>query len=145
MMPAARLSGRRCVLAALAVATMGAFACVGRLPEQDLRILAAAPAARLSTDLLWEDYQKDRDQADRSYRGKAIVITGTVTTAGSGEPGQRHLLFGRAQGGGGIRAGLLDEQALAILARAKENPKLTLKCFCEGLTDVVVLKSCVAP
>ncbi len=97
MMSAARVAGRRCVLAALAVVTMGAFACVDRLPEQDLRILAAAPAARLSTDLLWEDYQKDRDQADRSYRGKAIVITGTVTTAGSGEPGQRHLLFGRAR------------------------------------------------
>ena len=44
-----------------------------------------------------------------------------------------------------MRANLLDEQATAILAAVKTSPRATLKCFCEGLTDVVVLKSCVVP
>ena len=122
-----------------------AAACVDRLPDQDLRILTATPTERLSAALLWDDYQQDRAAADRRYRGRAIVVTGTATTIGSGEPGQRFLVFARPEGPGGVRAYLLDDQATAILTAAKENPKVALKCFCEGLTDVVVLKSCVNP
>jgi tRNA_anti-like len=145
MIPALRIARRLLVVAASALIATSTLACVDQLPEQDLRILSTPPAARLSADLLWEDYRTNREQADRTYRGKAIVVTGTVTAAGAGEPGQRYVVFGRAAGGGGVRASLLDEQASAILASAKEQPKLTIKCFCEGVTDYVILKSCVAP
>lgn len=122
-----------------------AAACVDRLPDQDLRILAAAPVERLSATLLWDDYQKDRAAADDRYRGQAIVVTGMVTGVGSGEPGQRFVVFNRTDGPAAVRAHLLDEQATAILAAAKTNPRATLKCFCEGLSEVVVLRSCVNP
>jgi hypothetical protein len=140
------MTGRQGLLRITAAAVFAtAAACVDRLPDQDLRILTATPAERLSATLLWEDYQQDRGAADQRYRGRAIVITGTATTIGSGEPGQRFLTFARPEGPGGVRAHLLDDQASAILTAARENPKLALKCFCEGLADVVVLKSCVNP
>jgi hypothetical protein len=137
--------GRAAFLAGFATVLAVTFACVDRLPDQDLRILAAPPVERLSATLLWDDYQKDRAAADRRYRGQAIVITGTVTASGSGEPGQRFVVFGRTDGPGAVRAHLLDEQSTAILAAVKTSPRATLKCFCEGLTDVVVLRSCVNP
>lgn len=118
-------------------------ACVDRLPDQDLRIVDAVPVERLSAALLWQDFQKAREQAERTYNGKAVVVTGTVTRAGSGEPGERYVHFAQTDTAG-IHASLLDERADAILAAVKENPRVALKCFCEGMTTDIILKSCVA-
>ena len=51
----------------------------------------------------------------------------------------------RSRGELGVRANLLDEQAPAILAKTKEDPRVTLKCYCEGLDGNLILKSCVRP
>ena len=120
------------------------LSCVDRLPDQDLRILSAAPAARLSADILWKDYATDAAKANRQYFGEALVITGNVTALGSDAPTQRFVLFGQTNDYG-VRANLLDEQAAAILERAQKEQKMTLKCFCEGLNGHVILKSCVVP
>ena len=117
-------------------------ACVDRLPDQDLRILAATPAARLSADILWKDYQSDPKQADRNYFGKPIVISGVVTAVGTDAPTDRYVLFGQTEKFG-VRANLLDEQAAGILGAIPADKHLTLKCFCEGISGHVILKSCV--
>lgn len=136
---------RAASVGAIACLAALAAACVDRLPEQDLRILEAVPTERLSAALLWEDYQKDAAAADRRYRGKAIVITGSPADVGTGEPGQRFIRFVAADRKGAVRANLLDEQAESILGAAKGAARVTLKCFCEGLEGDIVLKSCVAP
>jgi hypothetical protein len=120
------------------------LSCVDRLPDQDLRILAATPAARLSADILWKDYTTDAAKANREYFGEAIVVTGNVTAFGTNAPTERFVLFGQTNDYG-VRANLLEEQAAAILERAQKEPKMTLKCFCEGLNGHVILKSCVLP
>jgi hypothetical protein len=118
--------------------------CVDRIPDQDLRILNSTPVAKLSADILWKEFQEDARQAERTYWAKVIEITGTVTRVGDDVATDRYLLFG--QGGEfGVRANLLEETAPEILARARENPRVTLKCFCEGLSGHVILKSCVKP
>jgi hypothetical protein len=121
-----------------------AAACVDRLPSQDLRILSATPVAKMSADILWKEYQTDRSKADDAYWGKAVVVTGTVTATGSADPSDRFVLFGQTEEAG-VRASLLDEQADALLKAVAENKRLTLKCFCEGLSGHVILKSCVVP
>jgi hypothetical protein len=118
--------------------------CIDRLPDQDLRILSATPAARLSADILWKDYATDAGKANRQYFGEAIIVTGNVTALGSNTPTDRFILFGQTNDYG-VRANLLDEQATAILERAQKEPTMTLKCFCEGLNGHVILKSCVQP
>ena len=133
----------RCLLAAALLALVAA--CTDHLPDQDLRILSAQPVARLSADILWQEYQADPDAADRAYWGRPIVITGTVTDTGSVDvPTDGYVLFGQNETFG-VRANLLDEQAGAILAEASTGARLTLKCFCEGLSGHVILKSCVKP
>jgi hypothetical protein len=118
--------------------------CVNHLPDQDLRILAAAPTARLSADILWKDYAADPKKANGQYFGQAIVVTGTATSYGSNAPTDRFVLFGQTKDFG-VRANLLDEQAGEILERVAKEPRISLKCFCEGLNGHVILKSCVAP
>jgi hypothetical protein len=127
------------------VATFGlaAFAgCTDRLPDQDLRILETPPVARLSAALLWQDFQTVAEQAARNYNGKAIVVSGDVTRAGTEETGEAYVYFAQTDTAG-VYAGLLVEQASAILDDVQENPRVRLKCFCQGLSTNVVLKSCV--
>jgi hypothetical protein len=114
------------------------------MPDQDLRIVAAVPVAKMSADLLWKDYHADRAAADRNYRFKPIEITGTVTKTGPDIPGQRYVVFGQ-QGEAGVHARLLDDGAPSVLAALADTKVITLKCMCDGLTGDVVLKSCVRP
>lgn len=118
-------------------------ACTDRLPDQDLRILETSPVERLSAALLWQDFHSVREQAERNYNGRAIVVTGDVTRAGTEESGDAYVYFAQTESAG-VYARLLAEQASAILAGVQENPRVRLKCFCEGLSTNVVLKSCVA-
>lgn len=122
---------------------LSSVSCVDSLPDQDLRIVAAVPAAKLSADILWEEYQADAAAADGRYWGKAIEVTGTVTSADS-DTVNAYVLFGRSETFG-IRADVLDDQAAAVIAEAKVGERLTLKCFCAGLDGHVRLKSCVLP
>lgn len=119
-----------------------AGACADRLPEQDLRIFNAVPAERVSAAVLWDDFQQNPGQAARTCHGRAVIVTGIVTQAGTGEPGDRYVYFARTESAG-VRAFLLDEAADAILASVRESPRVVLKCFCEGLSTDVVLKSCI--
>jgi tRNA_anti-like len=145
------------------IAALLLSACVDRLPDQDLRILNAAPSARLSADLLWKDYKDDAAQADRTYKGKAVVITGTVRQTASADAGavpavpvapaapgtspRLHLDFPQS-GTAGIVAYLLDEQAAELVASAAVTPRITIKCFVQGIeggSPDVILKSCIKP
>jgi hypothetical protein len=130
---------RRSLLVVLSLA-----ACVSRLPDQDRRILTAAPAARLSADLLWKDFQANAAAARRQYWGKAVVVTGTVTTIGPDAPTNRFIAFGQDDAHA-IRAGLLDDEAAAIVNTTAAGKRITLKCFVEGLDGDLLLKSCVRP
>jgi hypothetical protein len=118
--------------------------CMDHLPDQDRRILSAVPVAKMSVDDLWKDYQKDSTSADRNYRGRAVDISGKVSAASDPDATGRWLFFVE-QAPNGVRAHLLDDQATAILAEATPGQRVTLRCFCEGLSGDVTLKSCVRP
>lgn len=132
------------VIACLVPLSAASAACVSRLPDQDLRILTARPDAKLSVELLWKEFQSDAAQARRAYFGKVVEITGSATRVGEDVPTDKYVFFAQS-GELGVRANLLDEQAAGLLAKAKEDPRMTLKCYCEGLDGNLELKSCVSP
>jgi len=132
----------RARLGALVVGAVVAVGCTDRLPEQDLRILAARPVERMSAAVIWQDFHNVPDQAARTYNGKAVVVIGDVTRAGTEEAGGAYVFFAQTETAG-VYASLLADQAETILAAVQENPRVRLKCFCEGLATDVVLKSCV--
>ncbi len=139
---------RRQTLVAVVMIGLVAGACADRLPDQDRRILTSAPAAKLSTDLLWKDYAADKQAADRKYWGQVVEVTGTVASVVKDGPAP-HVLFSqpaaKTTSAPGIEARPLDDQATMTLAAATPGQRLTLRCFCEGLEGNVVLKSCILP
>jgi len=133
----------RGLLVPLAAIGAGLFlvACADHLPDQDLRILQTTSVAKLSTDILWSEYQTDKKAADRKYRGKAIEVSGKVSSVVPESPA-RLMFLPLKESTAGVEARLLDDQAKAGLATAAAE-HVTLRCFCEGLATNVVLKSCV--
>ncbi len=121
-------------------------ACVKHLPDQDLRILTAVPAAKLSTDDLWKDFQKDPAAARRQYFGKAVDVSGRVISIAPDAAKIPVIAFSQADQHG-VRARLLDERAAETAKGATAGARVTLRCFCEGLNEEqdVVLKSCIRP
>ena len=123
-----------------------AAACVSNLPEQDLRILTSSPAAKLSASDLWKDFQSDARAARSRYFGRAVDISDTPSAIEPQAPGGARMLF--AQGGDrAVITRLLDERSEMTMKEAKAGTRLTLRCFCQGLTDQgdVLLKSCIRP
>jgi hypothetical protein len=121
-------------------------ACVDTLPDQDLRIVSAIPSAKISADILWQAYQADRKSADRTYRTKAILITGIVTSVDA-DAAAPTVTFGQAPKAG-IEAHLLLDSAAQVVTGLTAGNRITLKCFCEGLGKTgpdLMLKSCVRP
>ena len=80
---------------------------------------------------LWQDYQKDARGADGRYWGRAVEISGPLSSSDVSNPAAPSLLFAQA-GGRGVRARLLDEDAPAILKAVVVGQRVRLLCFCEG-------------
>jgi hypothetical protein len=135
----------RRLLPALA-ALVALTSCANHLPDQDLRILTAQPAAKLSASDLWKDFQADASAAKSRYFGKAVDISDAPTAIEPNAPGGSRMIFLQAAERGVI-ARLLDDRATATVAEAKAGARLTLRCFCEGLDDNkdLLLKSCIRP
>jgi outer membrane PBP1 activator LpoA protein len=133
---------RGLIALAIVAAALVVGACANTLPDQDRRITEAAPAAKVSVEFLWKEYQRDRKAADRKYWGKAIDISGKVTSAESAEPSR--VMF-ELSAPNGIEARLLDDQAADILKSAVVGERTTLRCYCAGQSGNVVLKSCIKP
>lgn len=120
----------------------GAPGCADQLPDQDLRILDATPAAKISSDILWTEYQGDKSAADKRYWGKAVEITGRVTSVSQTPP---RIIFQPQFAPAGIEARPLEDRSAATLAAATVGERMTLRCFCAGIETNVILKSCIKP
>ena len=130
---------------ALLLLTLAAAAgCVDRLPDQDLRILGATAIAKMPVEDLAADYRNDKTAADRRYWGKPIEVSGEVATTRETPTGPV-LVFKDKTGADILEASLLEDQAGAVMAAVGESRRVRLKCYCDGLTTHVRLKSCVLP
>lgn len=126
----------------LLVALLAASACMRTLPDQDLRIRNAVAIAKMTPADLWQDFQKDAAAAHRQYWGKAVEISGKVTSADGPEAPAPAIFFAQADTRG-VRARLLIDDAPEILKVAIAGQRVRLKCYCEGLQSDLILKSCV--
>lgn len=135
--------------------TGAGLACVDHLPAQDLRILTAQPAAKLSAADLWRDFQADAIGTRARHFGQALDISDAPTAIEADVSKSPHVFFAQPAAAGdspgaeprGVRAYLLDDRASDILKEAKVGTRITLRCFCEGMDEEkgLVLKSCFRP
>lgn len=125
----------RLITIALGIAVVAA--CANTLPEQDRRITITPPAFKLSTTVLWQEFQKDAAGARKKFWGKAVELTGVVTAAETTP--KPHVAFDH------VEANLLDDTAPDVVKGSVVGQHVTLRCFCAGLADATVrLTSCVA-
>jgi putative nucleic acid binding protein len=123
----------------LVTAALVLGACAKTLPEQDRRITVSPPVHKVSTDFLWKEYQADAKAADQKYWGKAVSISGVVTSVVNNAGKPAHVVFDH------VDATLLDDQSSQILKVATAGQRVMLKCFCAGLSTTVNLRSCITP
>ena len=136
---------RRIICSALA-GIAWTIACAQHLPDQDLRILQASPSAKLTPDDLWKDFQTDRRAAAARYHGKAVDISGKLSSV-TVEPPRAAIMFLQKGAGEhvGVEARLLDDRIAETTKDTAAGQRITLRCFVEGLETNLVLKSCIRP
>ena len=129
----------------VALAMLGGCA-ADHLPDQDLRIVNTPAAFKMPPDELWKEFNRDPKAARSRYFGQAIDISGKVVAI-QPDATKVPVFFFANPAEKGLRARLLDERAADIVKNAKPGDRITLRCFCEGLTaeQNLLLKSCIQP
>ena len=117
-------------------------ACERTLPEQDRRITVTAAVAKIPAEDLWKEYRDNAKAADRKYWGNAIEVSGKVSTV-LGDPAKPVAVRFFVEHDNGIEAFVLADQAADVLKTASVGQRLRLKCFCAGLNEDVILRSCI--
>jgi len=127
------------------VAAIGAAACAQTLPEHDNRIFTTAPVAKLSAANLVQAFEEDNAAAGERFIGKAIEVSGVVRDLADAPGVSASFLLLAGDGTRHVRASLHEDRAVELFKTLANGQRTTLRCFCEGMTDHVQLKSCVVP
>jgi hypothetical protein len=117
-------------------------ACQRVVPDQDRRITVTPAIAKIPAEDLWKEYKDSAKAADSKYWGKAIEVSGKVSTV-LGDPASPVAVRFFVEHDNGIEAFVLDDQAAAVLKTVSVGQRLRLKCFCAGLKENVILRSCI--
>jgi hypothetical protein len=133
---------RLAVRLAIMVAAATGIACGPAVSDHDNRIFATPASAKLSAVDLSAAYSSDQGAADGRYRGRVLEVSGVINKV---NPGGAHLLLAGAEKGPPVEASLHEDVAAEILKTLADGQRVTIKCFCEGLSQHVRLKSCAAP
>jgi hypothetical protein len=120
-------------------------ACAQTLPEHDNRIFTATPVAKLSAADLAQAFVANPGDAANRFVGKAIEVSGVIQDL-QGEPGAaRTFLLSGGDSGTHVRVSLHEDRAAEAAKTLANGQRATFRCFCEGFSDHVQLKSCVVP
>lgn len=129
----------------LAAAGLVLAGCAQTLPDHDNRIFTAVPVAKLSAADLVQAFVDDEAAARARFAGRAVEVSGVVRDLPSGPDASAAFLLTAGDGPRHARIVLHEDLAADILPTLAAGARITLRCFCEGLTDHVQLKSCVVP
>lgn len=119
--------------------------CARTLPEHDNRIFTAVPVAKLSAADLVQAFAANGADARDRFVGKAVEVSGLIQDL-QGDPGTaRTFLLSAGESATHVRVSLHEDRAPEIAKTLTNGQRATFRCFCEGMTDHVQLKSCVVP
>lgn len=127
------------------MAAVAAAACAQTLPEHDNRIFTAVPVAKLSATDLVRAFETDGPAASDRFVGNAIEVSGVVRELADTPAVGTSFLLVAGDGSRHVRASLHEDRAVELFKTLANGQRTTLRCFCEGMTDHVQLKSCVVP
>ena len=131
---------RWCVF--IMVAAASGVACGPAVSDHDNRIFAMPASLKLSAADLSTAYGTDAGAADGRYRGRVLEISGVIDKL---VPGEGAVMLTGGEKGPLVEASLHEDVAAEMIKTLADGKRVTIKCFCEGLSQQVRLKSCVAP
>ncbi len=126
---------------AILIAAVSVVACGPAVSDHDNRIFATPASIKLSAVDLSSTYGSDPGSADSRYRGRVLEVSGVINKV---ESASSKLILTGAENGAAVEASLHEDVAAEMLKTVAEAQRITIKCFCEGLSQHVRLKSCVA-
>ena len=129
-------------LLVVTIAAASGLACGPAVSDHDNRIFATPASIKLSAVDLSTAYGTDAGAADGRYRGRVLEVSGVIDKA---NPGGVAVTLRGADKGPGVEVSLHEDVAAEMRKTMADGQRVTIKCFCEGLTQQVRLKSCVAP
>jgi len=129
----------RALVAAIVIAS--GVACGPAVSDHDNRIFATPASLKLSAVDLSGAYLSDAGAADGRYRGRVLEVSGVIDKVGAGVS----LTLKGAEKGPIVEASLHEDVAAEMKKTMADGQRVMIKCFCEGLSQAVRLKSCVAP
>ena len=116
-------------------------ACGPAVSDHDNRIFATAASLKLSAVDLSAAYLSDAGAANGRYRGRVLEVSGAIKEV---HPGGGLVRLSGAENGPLVDASFHEDVAAEMLKTMANGQRVTLKCFCEGLDQFVLLKSCVS-
>jgi hypothetical protein len=105
---------------------------------------ASEPAApgELTADALFEEYQKDKDAADRKYKGQVITVSGTVDKIKIGPSGNPYVTMKTSSLVLRVQF-LFKKSDESALSRLSEGQRATIRGKVYGRVGNVLLQDCV--
>jgi hypothetical protein len=108
----------------------------------ETKVAETAPAGQITAEDLFQEYQKDKDAADRKYKGQVITVTGTIDKTKIGPSGNPYATMKTSSLV--LRVQFLfkknDESAVMQLT---EGQRATIRGTVFGRVGNVVLQDCV--
>lgn len=120
-------------------------ACARTLPEHDNRIFTATPVAKLSAADLVRAFDGDAALAADRFIGRAVEVSGVVRDLPATPSVPLVFLLSAGETGRQVRVSLHEDRSAELAKTLANGHRVTLRCFCEAVTDHVQLKSCVVP
>lgn len=104
-------------------------------------VSTAAPAARVTAAQLFADYDANEVAADEKYKGKVLIVTGTIEDIGKDIVDTMYVTLKTDNAIMSVQCKFADEHK-SQLANAAEGQQVTIKGKCDGKLGNVLLRGC---
>jgi putative nucleic acid binding protein len=108
---------------------------------RETKAAEAAPSGELTAEALFQEYQKDKEAADRKYKGQLVTVTGTVDKVKIGPSGDPYVTMKTSSLVLRVQC-LFKKTDESTVARLQEGQPATLRGKVYGRIGNVVLDSC---
>jgi hypothetical protein len=114
----------------------------GKTPEQESKsVKSESPAIEVAAPKLFADYNANEIAADDKYKGRVLVVSGTVEDLGKDIMDQMYLTLKTDDVIKSVQAFFAAEHK-SRLASMKKGDSVRVKCRCDGKFGNVILKDC---
>lgn len=108
---------------------------------RETRASESAAPGQISAEDLFQEFQKDKDAAERKYKGQMVTVTGTIDKVKIGPSGNPYVLMKTSSLVLRVQF-LFDKSNEAALSQLKEGERVTIRGRVFGRIGNVVIDDC---